>query len=108
MYSLSDVSILTELGNRLKSLRLQANMTQKELAEATAVSLNVIKALETGKGKLSTLVAVLRELHALEQLHRFILEPSISPLQLAKQQGRQRQRASGERVQNKKKDEVKW
>lgn len=108
LYALTDTAILIELGNRLKALRLRANITQKELAQATALSLNVIKALEAGKGKLSTLIAVLRELGALEQLNSFIVEPSISPLQLAKLQGRQRQRASGEHLRDKTKDENEW
>lgn len=96
-YSLSDKAIEDELGGRIKALRLRKNITQKELAEATTLSLNSIKALESGRAKLSTIIAVLRELGALEQLNNFIPEPSISPLQLAKMQGKERERASGDR-----------
>lgn len=96
-YSLSDNAIETLLGRRIKALRLRKNITQQALAEATALSLNSIKALESGRAKLSTLIAVLRELGALEQLEHFIPEASISPLQLAKMQGHARTRASGER-----------
>jgi putative transcriptional regulator len=43
-------------------------------------------------------IAVLRELGALEQLDHFIPATTrISPLQLAKLQGRMRERASGKR-----------
>ena len=96
-YSLTDKGIAEELGHRIRSLRLRRNVTQQALAEATALSLNAIKSLESGRGKLSTLVAVLRELGALEQLDGFIPEPPVSPIQLAKMQGRRRARASGER-----------
>ena len=96
-YSMSDKAIMSEVGSRVKALRLRRNLTQKQVAAAAAVSLNVIKALERGKGKISSLVAVLRELDALETLDSFLPEPKISPLQLAKQQGRRRQRASGSR-----------
>ena len=107
-YALSDKYIERELGNRLKSLRLQRNITQKDLAEATTLSLNSIKSLESGRGKLSTLIAVLRELGALDHLDSFIPEISISPMQLAKMQGRVRKRASGERPKPQERDEPEW
>ncbi len=100
-YSLSDKGVEEELGNRIKALRLRKNITQKELAEAATLSLNAIKSLESGRGKLSTLIAVLRELGALDHLNSFIPEPSISPIQLAKMQGKERERASGERLKDK-------
>lgn len=98
-YTLTDKGIAEALGNRIKAHRLRKNITQKELAEATTLSLNAIKSLESGRGKLSTLIAALRELGALDQLDNFIPEASISPIQLAKTQGKKRQRASGERGQ---------
>jgi putative transcriptional regulator len=96
-YSMADMAICTELGSRIKALRLRRNRTQQQLATATAVSLNVIKALEAGRGKLPSLIAVLRELEALDSLDQFIPELEVSPLQLAKRQGKKRQRASGSR-----------
>ncbi|MEW5754720.1 MAG: helix-turn-helix transcriptional regulator [Pseudomonadota bacterium] len=98
MLSLSDKAIAELLGERIKALRLRRNITQEALAQATALSLNTIKALESGKGKLATVIAVLRELDALDQLDNFIPPPTISPLQLAKRQGKQRARASGSRA----------
>ena len=97
-YSMTDTGIVTEIGSRIKSLRLRKNLTQQQVSEATALSLNAIKSLEAGKAKLSTLIAVLRELGALDPLDSFIPEVSISPLQLAKRQGKKRQRASGSRI----------
>lgn len=106
-YTLSDKAIEGELGNRIKSLRLRKNITQKDLAEATRLSINAIKGLEAGRSTISTLIAVLRELGSLDQLDNFIPETSISPLQLAKMQGKKRTRASGERVK-KPKDMPEW
>lgn len=97
LYAMTDKAICAEIGSRIKALRLRRNLTQQQLADAAAVSLNVVKALEKGKGKLSSLVAVLRELEALDGLDQFIPEPEISPIQLAKQQGKKRRRASGRR-----------
>ena len=111
-YGLSDKGIELELGRRIKALRLRKNITQKELAEATTLSLNTIKSLESGRGKLASLIAVLREFGALDQLDSFIPDISISPMQLAKMQGKVRERASGERRQIRQgdalKDESEW
>ena len=103
-FELTNKAIGKELGSRIKARRLEQNRTQEELAKATTHSLNVIKSLESGKGKLSTIIAVLRELKALDQLNNFIPEVRISPLQLARMQGKKRQRASGKRL----KDELQW
>lgn len=107
-YTLSDRAIEKELGQRIKALRLRKNITQKELSKLTTLSLNVIKSLESGRGKLSSLIAVLRELGALDHLDSFIPETSISPIQLAKMQGKLRERASGERLKDSPEDDVKW
>ena len=107
-YTLSDKGIEKELDRRIKVLRLRKNITQKELAQATTLSLNTIKSLESGSGKLSTVIAVLRELGALDHLDNFIPEPSISPLQLAKMQGKQRERASGRRRKPRSGNTVEW
>ena len=99
-YSLSDKAIEKQLGQRLRALRLRNNITQQELAQSTNLSLNAIKAMENGRFKASTLIAVLRELGALEELEHFVPDTPISPLQLAKMQGRQRERASSKQQKN--------
>jgi len=82
-YTASDVAILKDLGERIRELRLRKNITQEVLAEHTLLAVGTIKSLEAGKGKLSTLVAVLRELDALQQLDQFIPPITISPLKMA-------------------------
>ena len=97
-YTISDSAILKELGNRIRKLRLQKNITQEDLAERTLLAVGTIKSLEAGKGKLSTLVAVLRELGALDQLDMFIPPVTISPIRMAEtniKSSRSRIRATG-------------
>jgi transcriptional regulator with XRE-family HTH domain len=96
-YSLTDSAIEAELGRRLKALRLRRNITQQALADATGLSVTAIKGIESGRGRLSTLIAVLRELAVLDQLEQFIPEVTVSPLQLARRKGKRRERASGGR-----------
>ncbi len=109
-YSMTDKAIEAELGLRFKSLRLRKNYTQQQLADAVTLSLNSIKALEAGRGKISTVIAVLRELGGLAHLDSFISEITISPMQLATRQRkmRQRQRASGMRGKPSQRDEAQW
>ena len=107
-YSMTDKGILAEVSGRIRSLRLRRNLTQQQLSEATALSLTAIKSLESGRGKLVTLVAVLRELGALDGLDNFIPEVPVSPLQLARKRGKKRQRASGVRAKNPVGENDKW
>jgi len=107
--AMTDETICNELGSRLKKLRLRKNKTQKEIATRTQLSLKSIQALEGGNGKLSTIVAVLRELGSLDQLESLIPEPGISPLALAKTQGKQRKRAYTRKPQeNTGKEQSEW
>lgn len=104
-YIASDSAILKELGERIRKLRLRRNITQEDLAERTLLAVGTIKSLEAGKGKLSTLIAVLRELGALDQLDRFIPPVTISPIKMAEASTRlstsKRERASGVRRKDK-------
>jgi len=96
IHALSDQAIEKEIGQRIKALRLKKNVSQQSLAEAACTHRNVIGSLENGKGStLGTLIAVLRELDALGELDTFIPEVEVSPIEVLKTQGKQRQRASG-------------
>ena len=107
-YSLSDSAIEAEIGARIRALRLRRNVTQQALAEAAGLSETAIKGLESGRGRLSTLIAVLRELSALDHLDQFIPEITVSPLQLARRRGKERKRASGRRSSRKHDSEDAW
>ncbi|OVE74272.1 hypothetical protein BVX94_00845 [bacterium B17] len=60
--------------------------------------IRTVRSLENGeKPTLETLIRVLRVLGKLGAIDVFLPEPGLSPLQLAKLQGRERRRASGKR-----------
>jgi transcriptional regulator with XRE-family HTH domain len=95
LYGMSDRAVLREIGHRLKRKRLSKNLSQQKLAELAGLNRTTISDIETGKGpSLLTLVQVLRGLNSLEEMDSFMPEPGISPLQLARMKGKQRQRAS--------------
>lgn len=87
-YTASDSRIIQELGKRLRVLRLRKNITQEELAQRAVIAVGTIKSLEKGRGKLSSLIAVLRELDSLEQLENLIPPVTLSPLQIAEATGK--------------------
>jgi hypothetical protein len=69
-------------------------MTQIALMQRAGVARIVVQRLEGGYGcGLENLVRVLRALGALDALDAFLPVPAVSPLQLAKLQGRERKRA---------------
>ncbi|ODN65633.1 MULTISPECIES: helix-turn-helix transcriptional regulator [Methylophaga] len=89
-------AITEELGERLKQARLNANLTQLALAEQAGVSRKVVLNAEKGKVQLHALVAMMQVLGLTQQLDNFLPKQALSPIQLAKLQGKQRQRASGQ------------
>ena len=94
-YGMSDKAILREVGRRLRRRRLDRNLTQQALADTAGLSRTTVSDLERGApAGVLTLIQVLRALGGLEELDAFVPDPGLSPLELAKLKGRERQRAS--------------
>jgi putative transcriptional regulator len=92
---LTEDSVLSELGRRLARTRLERNLTQAELAEEAGVGVATVQRLEDGQpATLTTLIRVLRILGLLEALELLVPEPTPSPIERLKLQGKQRQRAA--------------
>ena len=90
-------AIAQELGERLKHARLNTDLTQLEVAKLAGVSRKAVLNAEKGKAQLEVFVAIMSALNLTSHLDYFLPKPDISPLQLAKLQGKKRQRASGQR-----------
>jgi DNA-binding XRE family transcriptional regulator len=96
--AMSEQAVLAVLGQRLQAQRLNANLSQAEVAQKAGVSRRALQNLESGRVcTLSLLIRVLRTLGKLQQLEALLPETGPSPIQLAKLKGRERQRASGRR-----------
>lgn len=73
------------LGNNVRTLRLQRNLSQETLASRAGVSLNALKNLEGGKGAtLRTLLSVLRALGKADWIQTLAPVASINPLHMVK------------------------
>lgn len=97
--ALSDKAAMTLIGERIQRERLNQNMTQEDLARSAGIGVRTLRSLENGaKSTIETFIRTLRTLGRLGALDSFLPEPGLSPLQLAKLQGRERQRASGRKT----------
>jgi len=108
--NMSPVAIAEELGRRLKQARLNADLTQAEVASRAGLNRRTVLNAEKGKVQLENLVAILVAIDMAEQLNMFLPVQEISPLQLAKLRGRERQRASRSRKRDTriKEDRFSW
>ncbi len=106
--NMSSSAIAEDLGYRLKQARLNANLTQADLAAKAGLSRKVLMNAEKGKAQLDNIIAILLSLNMADQLDLFIPKQDVSPLQLAKLKGKERQRASKSVSQTKDVDEPSW
>jgi DNA-binding XRE family transcriptional regulator len=105
--NISDQHIINEITNRVKQQRLNLNMTQSELAKKAGLHVQTIKNFELGKStKLKTFIQILRVFGALNSLDKLLPETGISPVELLKLKGKVRERASGEKKDDK--EDVEW
>ena len=94
---MTDETVLAELGRRLTDLRLQANLTQAQLALEAGVPKRTVERTEAGQSPvaLTAFLRIARALRILDRLDEFIPEPGPTPMDLLERGGRRRQRASG-------------
>ena len=91
----TDREILQELVSRIKTRRLKINLSQKELAQETSLSLKTISNIESGKNtSLESFIAILRYFGELDSLNKLFDTKDISPEELYKSKNTpQKQRA---------------
>lgn len=96
---LADEAALREFGGRVARLRLDRNLTQRQLADEAGISRHTLLRLEDGHSvALSAVLRVLRALDLLEGLEALVPELLPSPLEQLERERGQRQRASGAQV----------
>ncbi len=87
------MKILDELGTRIRRERIAHRLKQKELAAKAAVSVDTLSALENGRPVTTqTLAQVLGALGYGEALENVLPPPVVSPIDMQKLEGKERQR----------------
>lgn len=94
--NLTDKTILEELGRRLSKQRLGLGITQGEVATRAGLGKRTVERIEAdGSAQIDTLVRILRALNILDRLDSLIPdETTLSPMNLLKLKGKERQRVS--------------
>ena len=101
----SNDEVLKILGGRVKDYRVNAGITQEQLAEDTGLSLRTIVNIETGKDvKLGSIIYVLRALRLLGNLDILVPEQEIRPSDIARM-GKKRERV---KRSSKERYDMKW
>ena len=81
---LSPEEIALAVGESIRALRLQKNLTQHSLAAQAGVSMTALRHLESGQGaNLATLIRVARSLDRQEWLQSLAPKVTINPLHMA-------------------------
>jgi transcriptional regulator with XRE-family HTH domain len=107
---MSDAAIVSQIGQFIKHIRSQKNITQANLAEMAGLNRYTLGQIENGESiTLSSLIQILRALDSLQVLKEFEISNEISPLEYAKLK---KQKAK-QRVRNKtsykiEKDDLGW
>jgi transcriptional regulator with XRE-family HTH domain len=97
-HDLTDQAVLHEIGDRLERRRLDAGLTQAQLAEEAGISKRTVERIEAGHSTdFVMLLRVLRVLQLLEALDQWISDLPQSPLVLLKGRGRARKRVGHSR-----------
>jgi transcriptional regulator with XRE-family HTH domain len=95
---LTDQAVLREIGDRIAHARLERNQTQAELAEEAGIGKRTLERIEAGESsQLTNFLRLLRELDLLDRLELLLPPPEPSPLELLRNRGKERKRASGSR-----------
>jgi len=94
LYFISDAEIMRRIGKKLRTVRLNSNITREELQRITGVHRKTIRDAESGKNvTMATFIAVLRGLQILEHAEELLRDDGPSPVMMAKLHGKMPQRA---------------
>ena len=113
IYMLADRTILTKIGEKLKTARLKQNITQQNLADAANVSLSTVKNIEKGEIRsFDAFLRMLRTLGKLDVLQQLVEEEQLSPSEyynmMQASKTHQRKRAAGKPTNTKQEEKSEW
>ena len=94
-YSKSNKELIRLWGEKLKELRLEANLSQASLAEQAGLGRNSVAEIEKGRNfSVGSLIAMLRVLNQLDRLEGFFQKKQfeLTPMEIFEREQKQRKR----------------
>lgn len=93
--TLTDESVLAELGARIKQIRIDRGITQAELAGQANVSLSTVVRLEAGSSvQFDSFIRIMRSLRLLGKFNMLVPEQELHPVELLRAETKTKKRAS--------------
>lgn len=107
--SMTDLAIARMLGDYIKNIRLQKNLTQNQIATKTGLNRSTISEIENGRpASFLSFIQLLRALDQLELLEIFSVKTVVSPLLMAKLEAKKRSRATANNQIESTKTQAEW
>jgi len=92
--AMSNMAIVSKIGEFIKHERLKINKTQAQLSEAAGINRWTLSQIENGEPiTMISLIQIMRALNILHLFEGFSIKQEISPIALAKLEQQKRQRA---------------
>ncbi len=91
----SDKELLRKWGEKLQSLRVEANLSQTELAQKTGMSRSSIAEIEKGRNfSIASLISISRSLNMLDKFEFFFKEEEyeLTPMEIYEKEKKKRKR----------------
>ena len=94
-YTYSNKELLRKWGKKLSSLRIDAGLSQTELAQKTGMSRSSIAGIENGRNfSIASLISISRSLEFLDEFKFFLKEEEyeLTPMEIYKKEKKKRKR----------------
>jgi transcriptional regulator with XRE-family HTH domain len=99
--AMSDMAIVSTIGEFIKQQRLKINKTQAQLSHEAGVNRWTLSHIENGEAiTMISLIQIMRALDVLQLFEGFSITQEISPIALAKQDQQKRKRARNSGTEN--------
>ena len=93
--ALTDEAILEEIGERITRRRLEAHLTQADLAREAGVAKRTLERVEAGNtAQLTTIIRIFRALDLLPKLDQMLPQSVPGPIDVMTRKGKLRKRVS--------------
>lgn len=102
--------VLQEMGDSIRGARVSQELTMKDLADKSEISVTSLSRIENGKTNptIMILIRIFKALGREKEIANLFPEPSLSPIYLSKLAKNKKEQAPPQRVRKKKVEKKEW